>query len=138
MKNNLTSVIALTLILVIGLGCGNLIPRELGEGSDKTETNRSSEDSNSKSQDNSATLDNTKTGVAECDEFLDLLNEDAKQPNEDVISRKVREYVIDIAKESIKKNIEENKGDKQKIAEGCRKAKEDYLRKKEEDKKSGN
>lgn len=134
MKNNLTGFIALLLVLSIGLGCGNLIPKEIVGEPDQKETNRSAEDSGSKNQEDSVSPDNAKTGVAECDEFLDLLNEDAKKPDEDVISRKVREYVIDIAKESIKKNIEENKGDKQKIAEGCKQAKEEYLKKKAEDK----
>jgi DNA transposition AAA+ family ATPase len=79
-----------------------------------------------------------KTGVKECDEFIDLLSNDSKSPDEDFITRKIREYAIDFAKESIKKNIEENQNDKEKIAQGCKEARDEYLRKKTEDAKGGN
>lgn len=123
MKNNFTVTAALFILLTIGFGCGYV---------DRL-TNSGNSSSNSSGSTNSTDPNATaKTGVAECDEFLDLLNNDQKKPDEDFVTRKIREYAIDFAKETIKKNIEENQGDKEKIATGCREAKNDYLRKRDQ------
>ena len=124
MKNKFTVLLAILLLLTFGFGC-NLIKNGGGATDNSTKSGDGSTNS----------ADSTKTGVAECDEFLDLLNNDSKKPDEDMLTRKFREYMIDLAKESIKKNIEENKGDKQKIADGCKKAKDDYIKKKDEKEK---
>ncbi len=121
MKNKFTVLLAILLLLTVGFGC-NYIKNSGG-----------STDNSTKSGDGATnSADSTKTGVAECDEFLDLLNNDSKKPDEDFLTKKIREYAIDFARESIKKNTEENKGDKQKIGEGCKKAKDDYTKKKDE------
>ncbi|MEP6903335.1 MAG: hypothetical protein ABJA66_16525 [Actinomycetota bacterium] len=123
MKNKFTILITFLIILTVGLGCSFI----------QKATTGSSDNSGSSSSSNSANPnDSAKTGVAECDEFLDLLNNDSKKPDEDFVSKKIREYAIDFARESIKKNIEDNKGDKEKISKGCKDAKDDYLKKKAE------
>lgn len=129
MKNKLTVLSAILLLLIVGFGCSLIDKATSGGSSDNSTTTNPSGNSSTNS---SSPNDAAKTGVAECDEFLDLLNNDQKKPDEDLFTRKIREYAIDFAKETIKKNIEENQGDKQKIADGCKKAKEDYLKKKEE------
>lgn len=116
MKNKFTVLIAFLIILTVGLGCSYF--QKSTSSSDNSGSTNSS--------------DSTKTGVAECDEFLDLLNSDSKKPDEDFVTKKIREYAIDFARETIRKNIEENKGDKTKIVEGCKKAKDDYMKKKDE------
>jgi len=122
MKNKLPFLLALLLLLTVGFGCSWIDKATSGGGS-----------SDNTNAGNSANPNETaKTGVAECDEFIDILNNDQKKPDEDFVSRKIREYAIDFAKEAIKKNIEDNKGDKTKIAEGCKKAKDDYVKKKDE------
>ena len=123
MKNKFTVLPAILLVLTVGFGC-SFIQKATTGGSDNS--------SNSAVNPN----DSAKTGVAECDELLDLINNDQKNPDDNFVTRKIREYAIDFAKETIKKNIEENKGDKQKIADGCKKAKDDYLKNKEEKKNS--
>ena len=126
MKNKVTVLSAILLILTVGFGCSYIQKATTGGGSDNSAPSSNSANPN----------DSAKTGVAECDEFIDLLNNDSKKADEDFVTRKIREYAIDFAKETIKKNIEENKGDKQKITEGCKKAKDDYLKDKEEKKNS--
>jgi len=128
MKNKLTVLAAILLLLTIGFGCSFLDKATSGGSSDNSTTSNPGNSSTNSSNPN----DGAKTGVAECDEFLDLLNNDQKKPDEDLFTRKIREYAIDFAKETIKKNIEENQGDKQKIADGCKKAKDDYIKNKEE------
>ena len=125
MTNKFTVLCALFLVLTVGFGCSLLNKTTSGGGSsDNSGTTNSSEEA--------------KTGVAECDEFIDLINTDSKKPDEDIITRNFREYGISIAKSAIKKNIEENKGDKQKIADGCRKAKDDYIKKRDDKNKDSN
>ena len=123
MKNNITIPAALFLLLTIGFGCSFLDGVTSGGNSSNTSGNSStnSSDPNASAQ----------TGVAECDELINILNKDKSDPNDDFLTRKIKEYAIDFAKESIKKNIEENKGDKQKIADGCKEAKTEYLKNKE-------
>ncbi|MBS1797146.1 MAG: hypothetical protein JSS81_25185 [Acidobacteria bacterium] len=132
MKNKITILIALAVLFTFGLGCG-MIQKYTG-GSDNSSSSNPSKPSNGATDPNAS----AKTGVAECDEFIDLLNNDSKNPDEDFVTKKIREYAIDFARESIKKNIEENKGDKEKIAKGCRDAKDDYIKKKNEKEKDKN
>lgn len=122
MENKLTFVLVLTAILIAGLGCN----WSFGTGSGNSQGGNTNADAMA------------KTGVKECDEFIELLSNDSKSPDEDFITRKIREYAIDFAKEAIKKNIEENQGDKEKIAQGCKEARDEYLKKKTEDAKGGN
>ena len=124
MKNNITIFAALFLLLIIGVGCSFLDGVTSGGNSSNTAAN-----SATNSADPNATA---KTGIAECDELIDLLNRDRSDPNDDFVTRKIKEYAIDFAKESIKKNIEENQGDKTKIAQGCREARDQYNKSKEQ------
>lgn len=117
MKNNITIIAALVLLLTVGFGCNYF---NNSGGSSNTATNANSADPNA----------TAKTGVAECDELIDLLNKDKANPNDDFVTRKIKEYAIDFAKESIKDNIEKNQGDKTKIAQGCKEARDEYNRNK--------
>jgi hypothetical protein len=116
MKNNITIIAALVLLLTVGFGCNYFN----NGGSSNTTTNANSTDPNA----------TAKTGVAECDELIDLLNKDKSNPNDDMFTRKFKEYAIDLAKEAIKDNIEKNQGDKTKIAQGCKDARDEYNRNK--------
>lgn len=128
MKNNITILAALFLLLTIGFGCSFLDKSSSGDGNQPTGGSSNSTDPNA----------SAKTGVAECDELIDLLNKDKSDPNDNFVTRKIKEYAIDFAKESIKKNIEENKGDKQKIADGCKEAKDEYIKNKEKNNQNQN
>lgn len=128
MTNKFTVFLALTILLIVGFGCNFINDARSGGGSSDNSGTTNSTNPN----------DTAKTGVAECDEFIDLLNSDSNNKNEDFMSRKIREYATDFAKSAIKKNIEENQGDKQKIADGCKKAKDDYIKKRDEKNKDSN
>lgn len=126
MKNKFTILTAIFLLLMIGFGCSYIDGLKSGETPGNTATNPSNSSTNSANPNDTA-----KTGVAECDELIDILDKDRQNPDDNFVTRKVREYAIDFAKESIKKNIEENQGDKTKIARGCREARDEYQRSKE-------
>ena len=125
MKNNITILAALFILFSIGLGCSLIDGISSSGNSSNTATTGNS---TTNSADPNAMA---KTGVAECDELIDLLNKDKSDPNDNFLTRKIKEYAIDFAKESIKKNIEENQGDKQKIADGCKEARDQYIKNKE-------
>ena len=129
MKNNITIFAALLLLLTVGFGCSFLDNSSAGGG------NSSNTAGTGNSSDPNAVA---KTGVAECDELIDLLNKDKSDPNDNFLTRKIKEYAIDFAKESIKENIEKNQGDKQKIAEGCKEAKTEYIKNKEKNNQNQN
>src|SRR5215213_2163474 len=115
MKNNLIILTALLLLLTVGFGCSFLDNARSGDGSSNGSTT-------SNSSTNSADANTAaKTGIAECDDAIDYISNDMKSKDENFITRKIREGLADYAREEIKRNIEENKGDKQKIIEGCKK-----------------
>lgn len=116
MKNKLSILLVMVALVAVSLGCGSLMP-----GSGKSDNGA-----------NSNTEQVAKTGVKECDDFIDYLNEDSKAPDEGFVARKIRETAIDVAKEAIKSKIEENKNDKESIARGCKEAKEQYIKDKAE------
>jgi hypothetical protein len=128
MKNNITIIAALFSLLTVGFGCSYI--DNLSNSKDMTNSSR-----NGNSADANLTA---KTGVAECDELIDLLNKDKSNPNDDFVTRKFKEYAIDFAKESIKENIEKNQGDKTKIAQGCKEARDEYIRSKEKNNSNEN
>jgi hypothetical protein len=130
MKNNLTILLALFLLLAVGAGCSFIDSLTSGGNSSNTTANSATNSANPN--------DAAKTGVAECDELIDLLNKDKSDPNDDFVTRKIKEYAIDFAKESIKKNIEENQGDKTKIAQGCKEAKNEYQKNKDKNNQNRN
>ena len=122
MKNKFTILTALCLLLTIGFGCSYIDNLSSGGNS----SNSSSNSSTNSADPNAA----AKTGVAECDEFIDLLNREKSDPNDGYLIRKGKEILIDLAKEEIKRNIEENQGDKTRIAQGCKEARDEYNRNK--------
>jgi hypothetical protein len=123
MKNKFTVLPALFLISAIGFGCSFIDNLSGGGASNTAGTSNTATDS----ADPNATA---KTGIAECDELIDILNQDRADPNDGFLMRKAKELAIDAAKDTIKRNIEQNQGDKTRIAQGCREAKTEYLRNK--------
>ena len=67
MKNKFTVLPAILLVLTVGFGCSFIQKATTGGGSDNS-SNSAVNSSN----------DSAKTGVAECDELLDLINNDQK------------------------------------------------------------
>ncbi len=116
MKNKQTFIIVIFALLTITLGCG-WIP----SGGDAGDTGAPSANS---AENASAPM--AKTGVQECDELIDAVNRDNQAQDQGYIAGKARELFVDYIKDSIKRSIEENQGDKTKIASDCRLIKQEY------------
>lgn len=121
MKNKFAIVLVVLMMLAVLLGCSYSFDSKSSSEKPKTDA-PSTQDGNSNSG------DSAKTGVKECDEFLDLISEDSKSPDENFVTRKLREAATDYFKEEVRKNIDENKGDKEKIASTCRELRDNYAK----------
>lgn len=106
MKNKFNLISGLSILLISILGCSSYNPLA---GDSNTMTNQAIE----------TTVGGTTTGVVECDQLLNALAEQSKNQEEDFITKGARELVLNRIRESVRKNIEENKTDKAAMGRNC-------------------
>lgn len=103
MKNVFASVIALSLLVIILMGCGFGNPlsskEEKTTNSNKTLTDKGID----------TVVGEETTGVPECDEALNLIAEELNNPDDGYIVKAGKALVLNKIKETIKTAIEENK-----------------------------
>lgn len=127
MKNGFTAIISLFLLLSIGLGCG-LVDRiqESATGpasnSNKTITDKAVD----------TTVGESKIGVAECDEVVDMLAAEANNPDDNFVTKAVKATFLNRIRDSIRESVEKNKNDKAELAKNCREFKTQLLKYKAE------
>ncbi|MBP9665371.1 MAG: hypothetical protein KBD94_12195 [Pyrinomonadaceae bacterium] len=130
MKNNIALTSALIVIVFTVLGCGLL------GSSDKSKTNTASNKSISDKALDTA-VGEEKIGIPECDEVMDMLGSYADNPDDGYVVKAGKRLFVNKIRETIKKSIEDNKGDKATIAKNCRDAKVELEKAKTEYDKSG-
>ena len=120
MKNKFSLMFVFSILLITILGCSSYNP--LAGRSDEPKNNTDTV----KTADNSvvdstieSTVGGTTTGVAECDELLTLISDQSKNHNDDYVSKATREFFLNRIRDSVKKSLEENKGDKKEMAKNC-------------------
>lgn len=117
MKNNAIILTLGLIFLTMVLGCSRLIP-SVG----------SSKGSNSNSDDNKTLTDkgvdiaigDEKIGVPECDEVVDFFNREINNPDDDFVTKAIKQTALNKFKEKFKEAIEENKTDKVELAKTCK------------------
>ena len=122
MSNKFGLTCAFSILLTAILGCSFYNP--LASRSDAPTSNKDSktpkpEDKSVTDQTIESTVGGTTTGVAECDELLDSISESSKNQNDDYVSKATREFFLNRIRDSVRKSIEENKGDKKEMAKNC-------------------
>ncbi len=120
MKNKFGLMCAFSILLISILGCSFYNP--LASRSDAPNTNSNPAKTGDKSltdQTIESTVGGTTTGVAQCDELLDMISESSKNQNDDYVSKATREFFLNRIRDSVRKSIEENKGDEEKMAKNC-------------------
>ncbi len=135
MKNKIVFCIVFVMMLVVVLGCSWISPFGGSSESPKTGDSKTEEKSTSDKAIESVIVE--KTGVAECDELMSYISELAKSPDDNYVTKATREFFLNRIRESIKQNVEENKGKPEELAKNCKEYKiqlETY--KKEEDSKN--
>lgn len=115
MKNKTVFVITLSVLLALILGCSYYNPLESSNSNSSVNDNRTLSEKTIDS-----TVGNEKIGVPECDEVVDFFADQAKSTDEDFVTKAARQYALNKIRESFKQSIEENKGDKKKLAKECR------------------
>jgi len=120
MKNAVSLFFGLTMLITAGLGCGLMDRAQEPDGANSSNSNKTLTDRAVDS-----TVGDEKIGIPECDAVVDeLTGESADQnPDEGYIVKAFRKYWQNMIRESIRKSIEENKNDPEKLATECRKIK---------------
>lgn len=122
MKNKLNVLLVLALIIFVTMGCGGLIERVQRTATGDSNSQPSVSDSNKSTTDKviEQVADGETTGVKECDDVIALFAEQAKGSDDNWATKATRDYIIGQMKKSFRESIEQNKQDKDKMAEQCR------------------
>ena len=104
------------LILTAVLGCGFV------ERLQSTDSGANTVNSNKTITDKAVdtAVGESKIGVPECDEVLDMLAAEANNPDDGFVTKAVKATFLNKLKESIKRSVEENKGDPAELAKTCK------------------
>ena len=113
MKNFFTIIFA-GVMLSSTLGCG-LVSRLQDETTGSSNSNKTIGD---KAVD--VAVGDTKIGIKECDEVVEILNEQINDPDESFVTKALKRTILNQFRERLKQSLEENKADKQQVAEFCR------------------
>ncbi len=139
MKSKITLAVVGLVFLFLVLGCGWLDPFS---GSTKTSDtkNGSQRDKTITDKAVDTAVGDEKIGIPECDAVLDELLGEAESQNEDegYIAKAFRKYWQNIIRESIRKSIQENKNEPEKLAAECKKIKIQLDKYKAEEKEKTN
>ncbi len=124
MKKHLSNLIMIGFLLVCVSGCGlvSRMQKSVGEsGSPKTPGSSQTVETDKSIGDRAidTTVGDEKIGVPECDDLLDYFAEQSKVEGDNYVTKATRQYFMNKIRESIRQSIEENKGDKVKMAKEC-------------------
>ncbi len=122
MKNYATLIFAVSLIFVIGSGCGitERIQKTLGTNSAETNSGaRANQTDAGNIEITETNPDGEKIGIAECDEVFELLTEGMKPKEDDTyVTKATREFYLNKIRESFRESIKTEK-DREKLQKNC-------------------
>lgn len=61
-----------------------------------------------------------QTGIPECDEVLNILADQSKSQDENILTKAAKEMAFNKIRQSLKESIQQNQNDKEKLAQTCR------------------
>jgi len=120
MRNKFTFLSVILILSTLILGCSFYNPLDESSNSTKSGNSKTSDSANGSSD---SLVAPEKIGIPECDEVIDFFTEQVNSPDDNFVTKAAREYFFNTIRESFKQSIEENKGDKVKMAKECRKFK---------------
>ena len=68
----------------------------------------------------------SKIGVPECDEVINLINAEMNNPNDDFVTKAVKATVLNRIKDGIRDSVERNKTDTTELAKTCKEFKTQF------------
>ncbi len=116
MKNKFNLIITTAIFASLVLGCSFYNPLS---GSTESGNSTPSKDESLSEKAVDTTVSEAKIGIPECDEVIDFFAEQANSPDDNFVTRATREYFFNKIREKFKESIDENKGDKVKMAKEC-------------------
>ncbi|MEQ1765314.1 MAG: hypothetical protein ABL984_19455 [Pyrinomonadaceae bacterium] len=131
---HLTNILIAGTLLVATLGCGivDRVQREV-TGSDSANSNKSLGD---RAVDTA--VGESKIGVPECDEVMDLINAEMNNPDDDFVTKAVKATILNRIKDGIRDSVEQNKTDTEEMAKTCKEFKIQFEKYKAEQKSNSN
>ena len=139
MKNTIFATFAITILLVVGLGCSSINPfadnksRNANTSNSATKANANANKSLTDKAIETA-VGEGKTGVPECDEIVDMLAAYGNNPDDNFAVRAIKSVVANKIKDELKRAIEENQADKTELAKACREVKTEFEKAQKEQK----
>jgi len=110
MRNKITTLFAISILLFTVLGCSSLNPLSgIGGGSETSSGTTPSGD----------TVGFERIGIEECDAVVDELAAQASVEDEGYIVKSIKGYYVDKIREALKQSVEKNKGDPEKLRKEC-------------------
>ncbi len=131
MKNTIFASLAITILLVVSLGCSSINPfadDKAKPANTSSSANKANANSNKSLTDKAieTAVGEGKTGVPECDEIVDMLAAYGNNPDDNFAIRAVKSVVANKIKDELKGVIEENQTDKAELAKACREVKIEF------------
>lgn len=134
MKNKSTFLVVVVALSMLALGCGSLNPFSgSSSGSSSSNDNKTLTD---KAVDTA--VGESKIGVPECDEVIDLINAEMNNPDDNFITKAAKQTILNRIKDGIRDSVEQNKTDKIEMAKTCREFKKQFDKYKAEQQSNSN
>ena len=132
---NLFSIAALTLLMGVVLGCGSLNPFSGGSSGSSSSDNRSLSD---RAVDTA--VGNSKIGVPECDEVMDLIDAELNNPDDDFVTKAIKATVLNRIKDGIRDSVQQSNSNTNnaELAKTCKEFKTQFEKFKAEQKANSN
>lgn len=119
MKNKFILLASVMILLMVILGCGVMNP--FSGGSDGGSSNKPIDNKTTTDRVVDSTVGEERIGIEECDQIVDELAGQTKSKDEGYIVKAFRQYYVNMIRESVRKSIEENKNDPEKLRTECKK-----------------
>ena len=126
MKNKLTFVVAVVVLALAVLGCGWLNPLSgSSESSNSTPSSTGEKDKNITDKAVDTAVGESKIGIPECDEVMDLVQAELDNSDDNFVAKAVKSTVLNRIKDGIREGVEKNRNsnsnkDVEEMAKTCR------------------
>jgi hypothetical protein len=115
MNNKSTFLIVVVILSMLALGCSSLNPFSGSSSGSSSNDNKTLTD---KAVDTA--VGESKIGVPECDEVMDLINAEMNNPDDNFITKAAKQTILNRIKDGIRDSVEKNKTDKAEMAKTCK------------------
>ncbi|QQS33764.1 MAG: hypothetical protein IPM50_04055 [Acidobacteriota bacterium] len=130
MKNNYTAILALSFVAFAALGCSWMNPFSGGSNGSGGGASSGNKTVTDKAVD--TVTGESKIGIPECDEVLDMITAEANNPDDNFVAKAAKNLVFNRIKDGIRDAVKQNTKSKEEMAKLCRDFKQELLKTKSE------